>query len=346
MVLPLSRLKSHPRSGLGDKVCASHPYGRFHSDRSAIDDRSPGGIAATIAGCVSGRRSRARYRLPTVRGARRRARREPRHRQRARGRRWPGRAHRVARARRDVRARAPRATATDPAGCAGSAAPASARAPARPLPRHAGPGAAARPRARRWRACRRAPRPASYQDRPVHARRSPRARRELAVRGAESHHRRRRRARRASAARSTSSCASATGWRSRAPAFPPFYDLLDALGADAVPAGDRRAAACVPAALVERAEPRGACGAPAAARAQPDRRVDDRGPRPRARAHPGQPDAADVVVVEDDHSGVISRPPTSALGRWLPERVRARPELLEVARARPADRRRRRAVAR
>ena len=90
-----------------------------------------------------------------------------------------------------------------------------------------------------------------------------------------------------SRARSTRSCASATASSSRAPGFPPFLDLLDLLGAEAVPVRARRARACVPDALAPRAAPATGRDAAAAARAEPHRRVDDRGARRGAR--PGHP---------------------------------------------------------
>ncbi|MGC5170903.1 aminotransferase class I/II-fold pyridoxal phosphate-dependent enzyme [Microbacterium sp. DT81.1] len=105
------------------------------------------------------------------------------------------------------------------------------------------------------------------------------------------------------------------------PGFPPFYDLLDALGADAVPM-----------AVDE-------CGVtPAALSSALGRRVRAVLLQPRAHNPTGASmteerarelaqilethrDAADVVVVEDDHSGLISLAPDVSIGRWLPYRV-------------------------
>ena len=81
---------------------------------------------------------------------------------------------------------------------------------------------------------------------------------------------------------------------------------------------------CVPAALSTGARARsGARGAPAAARAQPDRRLDDRGPRAGAGAHPGdaprrrrRPWSSRTTT-----PGSSRTAPDVSLGRWLPERV-------------------------
>lgn len=103
------------------------------------------------------------------------------------------------------------------------------------------------------------------------------------------------------------------------PGFPPFYDLVEALGAEAVPvalddAGVRpeslrRALASRPAALVlqPRAHnPTGVSTTPARAETLA-RLLRRQAPTP--------------WVVEDDHSGAISTAPDVSLGRWLPDRV-------------------------
>ncbi|HEX5859195.1 MAG TPA: aminotransferase class I/II-fold pyridoxal phosphate-dependent enzyme [Microbacterium sp.] len=105
------------------------------------------------------------------------------------------------------------------------------------------------------------------------------------------------------------------------PGFPPFYDLLDALGADAVPmavdehgvlpgALSRALSAGVRAVLLQpRAHnPTGAS-------------MTEERARELARVLDTHRDGADVLVVEDDHSGSISTAPDVSLGRWLPERV-------------------------
>ena len=105
------------------------------------------------------------------------------------------------------------------------------------------------------------------------------------------------------------------------PGFPPFLDLLDALGAEAVPVRldehgvrpDALAAALprrpVAVLLQPRAQnPTGASmtTARAAELARVIRSTDD---------------ADDLVVIEDDHSGLISTESDVTLGTWLPDRV-------------------------
>lgn len=105
------------------------------------------------------------------------------------------------------------------------------------------------------------------------------------------------------------------------PGFPPFLDLLDALGAEAVPVRldehgvrpDALAAALsrrpVAVLLQPRAQnPTGASmtTARAAELARVIRSTDD---------------ADDLVVIEDDHSGLISTEGDVTLGTWLPDRV-------------------------
>ncbi|MCW2815442.1 MAG: GntR family transcriptional regulator, partial [Nocardioides sp.] len=103
------------------------------------------------------------------------------------------------------------------------------------------------------------------------------------------------------------------------PGFPPFFDLVEALGAEVVPVeldregvrpdSLRRALATRPAAVVlqPRAHnPTGVSTTPA--RAEALARLLRR--------------SGDVPwVVEDDHSGAISTAPDVSLGAWLPERV-------------------------
>lgn len=103
------------------------------------------------------------------------------------------------------------------------------------------------------------------------------------------------------------------------PGFPPFFDLVEALGGEVVPVeldrsgvrpeSLRRALTTRPAAMVlqPRAHnPTGVSTTPA-----------------RAASLARVLRAADPVpwVVEDDHSGAISTAPDVSLGRWLPERV-------------------------
>lgn len=105
------------------------------------------------------------------------------------------------------------------------------------------------------------------------------------------------------------------------PGFPPFFDLLDALGATRVPVAldaegitpDGLAAALgqKPRVLIvqPRAQnPTGASMTPARAERL-------------ARVLATHPNGADVLVIEDDHSGQISTAADVSLGAWLPDRV-------------------------
>ena len=105
------------------------------------------------------------------------------------------------------------------------------------------------------------------------------------------------------------------------PGFPPFLDLLDVLGAEAVPvrldehgmvpdalgrALHRRPVAVL---LQPRAQnPTGASMTPARAEEL-------------ARVIRAASDVDDLVVIEDDHSGLISTEGDVTLGTWLPDRV-------------------------
>lgn len=103
------------------------------------------------------------------------------------------------------------------------------------------------------------------------------------------------------------------------PGFPPFFDLVEALGAEVVPvaldgagvrpASLRQALATRPAAVV--LQPR--AHNPTGVSTTPERAA------ALARVLRG----ASVVpwVVEDDHSGAVSTAPDVTLGRWLPDRV-------------------------
>lgn len=105
------------------------------------------------------------------------------------------------------------------------------------------------------------------------------------------------------------------------PGFPPFFDILEALGAEAVPValdehGIRpdelaRALPRRPVALLLQPRAQNPTGASMTAeRAAELARVIDR-----------SEDAASLVVVEDDHSGQISTAPDVSLGTLLPDRV-------------------------
>ncbi|QDH11205.1 aminotransferase class I/II-fold pyridoxal phosphate-dependent enzyme [Nocardioides dongxiaopingii] len=104
------------------------------------------------------------------------------------------------------------------------------------------------------------------------------------------------------------------------PGFPPFFDLVEALGAEVVPVALdgsgvrvdalRRALARQPVAVVLQSRahnPTGGAMTPARARALAGvlRRLGDDVP----------------WIVEDDHSGAISTSPDVSLGTWLPDRV-------------------------
>jgi DNA-binding transcriptional MocR family regulator len=102
------------------------------------------------------------------------------------------------------------------------------------------------------------------------------------------------------------------------PGYPPFYDLVEALGAEAVPValdGEglrvealRRALATKPVAVVLQPRAHNPTGvSTTAARAERLARL-LRGPHA-------------PWVIEDDHSGAISTAPAVTLGTWLPERV-------------------------
>jgi DNA-binding transcriptional MocR family regulator len=103
------------------------------------------------------------------------------------------------------------------------------------------------------------------------------------------------------------------------PGFPPFFDLVEALGAEVVPvaldgsgvrpASLREALATRPAAVV--LQPR--AHNPTGVSTSPER----------AGALARVLRGASVVpwVVEDDHSGAVSTAPDVTLGRWLPDRV-------------------------
>jgi DNA-binding transcriptional MocR family regulator len=102
------------------------------------------------------------------------------------------------------------------------------------------------------------------------------------------------------------------------PGFPPLFDLLDALGAELVPAAldddgvrpDALAAAldCEPVAVFLQPRAQNPTGTSmSVARARELARL--------LRPHPG------VLVVEDDHAGDIASAEPVSLGRWLPERT-------------------------
>ncbi len=105
------------------------------------------------------------------------------------------------------------------------------------------------------------------------------------------------------------------------PGFPPFYDLVEALGAVAVPMrldaqgvtpeGLTEALAAGVRAIV--LQPR--AHNPTGASMTPERAEQLAGILRTRR------DARDVIVVEDDHSALISTAPDVTLGRWIPQRV-------------------------
>ncbi|WP_236629026.1 aminotransferase class I/II-fold pyridoxal phosphate-dependent enzyme [Cryobacterium roopkundense] len=105
------------------------------------------------------------------------------------------------------------------------------------------------------------------------------------------------------------------------PGFPPFFDLLDQLGLQRLPV-TIDCHGIVPAAFHAALR-----HAPAAVILQP------RAQNPTGASMPGEraaelarllltvPQAADTIVIEDDHSGEISIAPDVSLGSWLPSRV-------------------------
>ena len=105
------------------------------------------------------------------------------------------------------------------------------------------------------------------------------------------------------------------------PGFPPFLDLLDAFGAEAVPvrldehgmlpAGLAAALLRRPAALLLQPRAQNPTGA-----SMTIERAEEL-----ARVIRSSDDAEDLVVIEDDHSGLISTEGDVTLGTWLPDRV-------------------------
>ncbi|HEV7848176.1 MAG TPA: aminotransferase class I/II-fold pyridoxal phosphate-dependent enzyme [Mycetocola sp.] len=105
------------------------------------------------------------------------------------------------------------------------------------------------------------------------------------------------------------------------PSFPPFFDLLDQLGAVRIPvpvdaegldpAALRRALALGPAALILQPRAQNPTGI--------SMTVDRAGVL--ARIIRSSRHAADMIVIEDDHSAGISASTEVSLGGWLPERV-------------------------
>lgn len=105
------------------------------------------------------------------------------------------------------------------------------------------------------------------------------------------------------------------------PGFPPFFDLLDQIGVERlpveidengiVPASFAAALAQSPAAVILQPRAQNPTGASM--------------PLERAKELAGllttTRQAANTVVIEDDHSGEISIAPDVSLGQWLPERV-------------------------
>lgn len=105
------------------------------------------------------------------------------------------------------------------------------------------------------------------------------------------------------------------------PSFPPFFDLLDQLGAVRVPVAVgtdgldpvalRRALALGPAALLLQPRAQNPTGVSMTA----ERAEELAGIIAASRQ------ASAMIVIEDDHSAGISASPEVSLGRWLPERV-------------------------
>ncbi len=105
------------------------------------------------------------------------------------------------------------------------------------------------------------------------------------------------------------------------PSFPPFFDLLDQLGAVRVPvrvdadgldpAGLRAALRLGPAALILQPRAQNPTGVSMTA----DRAAE------LARIIGASAQASAMIVIEDDHSAGISASPEVSLGRWLPDRV-------------------------
>lgn len=105
------------------------------------------------------------------------------------------------------------------------------------------------------------------------------------------------------------------------PGFPYFFDLLDALGIEAVPLRSDRDGV-VPASL-QRALARGVAAVLLQPRAQNPTGVSTSPERARslARTVIGAPGGARVVVIEDDHSALISSAPPVTLATWIPHQV-------------------------
>ncbi|MET0713661.1 MAG: aminotransferase class I/II-fold pyridoxal phosphate-dependent enzyme [Mycetocola sp.] len=105
------------------------------------------------------------------------------------------------------------------------------------------------------------------------------------------------------------------------PSFPPFFDLLDQLGAVRIPvpvdedgldpAALRRALALGPAALILQPRAQNPTGI-----SMTVERAEEL-----ARILRSSRQASDLIVIEDDHSAGISASTEISLGRWLPERV-------------------------
>jgi DNA-binding transcriptional MocR family regulator len=105
------------------------------------------------------------------------------------------------------------------------------------------------------------------------------------------------------------------------PSFPPFFDLLDQLGAVRIPvpvdadglepAALRRALTLGPAALILQPRAQNPTGI-----SMTVNRAEELARILRSSRH-----ASDLIVIEDDHSAGISASTEVSLGRWLPERV-------------------------